>query len=124
MGVLTLVTYESFTATGGATTVIMAVLLVPPVPPLAAETVPVVLFLTPAVVPVTVTVNRQFVLVPIAPPVSEIMLGAVVVSIPPPQTDVGPEFGTVNPAGSVSVNSTPVNAVVVFGLLTVNVSTL
>src|SRR5262252_3744314 len=108
---------------GGATTVIIAVLLVPPVPPFAADTVPVVLFLTPAVVPVTVTVNVQFVLVPIAPPLSEIMFGAVVVSVPPPQTVELP-VGTVSPAGNVSVNATPVNAVVVFGFVIVKVRTL
>src|SRR5262249_58638560 len=108
---------------GGATTVIIAVLLVPPVPPLAAETVPVVLFFTPAVVPVSVTVTVQLVLVPIAPPLSEIMLGAVVVRVPPPQTVELP-LGTVRPAGNVSVNATPVNAVVVFGFVMVNVSTL
>jgi hypothetical protein len=108
---------------GGATTVIDAVLLVLPVPPLAALTVPVVFIFTPAVVPVTVTLNEQVVLVPIAPPVSEIMLGAVVVRVPPPHTAELP-FGTVSPAGSVSVNATPVKAVVVFGLVIVKLSTL
>jgi hypothetical protein len=113
---------NDFAIVGGATTVIVA-FAVPPVPPFAADTFPVVLFFTPAVVPVTVTVNVQFVLVPMAPPLSEIMLGAVVVSVPPPHTAELP-VGTVNPAGSVSVNATPVNAVVVFGFVTVNVSTL
>jgi hypothetical protein len=108
--------------TGGATTVIDA-LAVPPVPPLAADTFPVKLFLTPAVVPVTVTLNEQVVLVPIAPPESVIMLGAVVVRVPPPHTAELP-LGTVRPAGNVSVNATPVNAVVVFGFVIVKLSTL
>jgi hypothetical protein len=108
---------------GGATTVIVAVLLVPPVPPLVALTAPVVLFLTPAVVPVTVTLNEQLVLLPIDPPASDIMFGAVVVRVPPPHTVELP-FGTVKPNGSVSVNCTPVNDVVVFGFVMVNVSTL
>jgi len=108
---------------GGATTVIVAVLLVPPVPPFAAETVPVVLFFTPAVAPVTVTVIVQVLLGAIDPPLKLIVSGAVVVSVPP-QNAVGPEVGTVNPAGRVSVNATPVRVVVVFGLVTMNVSTL
>src|SRR5262245_20909640 len=101
----------------------VAVLLPTPVPPLVALTAPVVLFLTPAVVPVTVTLNEQLLLAAIAPPLSEIMFGAVVVSVPPPHTVEVP-FGTVKPAGKVSVTATPVNAVVVFGLVIVNVRTL
>src|SRR5262249_14361541 len=93
---------------GGATTVRLAGFLVPPVPPLAAEAVPVVLFLTPAVLPVTVTLNMQLLLAAIDPPDSEIRFGAVVVSVPPPHTVELP-LGTVKPPGSVSVNATPLN---------------
>jgi hypothetical protein len=107
---------------GGATTVIDADAVLP-VPPLAADTFPLTLFFTPAVAPVTVTVIRQLPLAPIAPPVSVIVSGAVVVNVPPPHTLEVP-LGTVNPEGNVSVNATPVNAVVVFGLVTVNVNTL
>jgi hypothetical protein len=108
---------------GGATTVIVAALLVPPVPPFADDTFPLVLFLTPAVVPVTVTLNVQLPLAAIAPPASAIMLGAVVVTVPPPQPAADP-LGTVSPAGSVSVTATPVKAVVVFGFVIVKVRTL
>jgi hypothetical protein len=118
----TLAAPNDFEIVGGATTVIEADAVVP-VPPLAEVTLPVVLFLTPAVVPVTVTLKVQLLLAAIAPPVSDIMFGAVVVSIPPPQTADEP-VGTVNPAGSVSVTATPVNAVVVFGFVIVNVRTL
>src|SRR5207249_9142123 len=88
-----------------------------------AETLPEMLFFTPAVAPVTVTGIRQLLLEPIDPPVKLIVFGAVVVSIPP-QTDVGPDVGTVIPAGRVSVNATPVSVVVVFEFVIVKVSTL
>jgi hypothetical protein len=67
---------------GGATTVIEAMALVP-VPPLAELTLPVLLFFTPAVVPVTVTLNMQAPLWAMAPPVSVMLFGAVVVRVPP-----------------------------------------
>src|SRR5215469_3869055 len=103
---------------GGATTVIVAVLLVAPVPPLADVTAPVVLFSTPAVVPVTVIVNVQFPLAAIAAPVSAIVLLPVIVSVPP-HCDVVP-LTAVRPAGRVSVNPTPVSPTVVFGFVIVN----
>jgi hypothetical protein len=68
---------------GGAATVTVAVLLVPPVPPLVDETVPVVLFLTPEVVPVTVTLNVQVPLAATVAPVSTIILLPVIVRVPP-----------------------------------------
>jgi len=52
--------------------VIVAVLLVVPGPPFADVTAPVVLFLTPAVVPVTVTENMHVPLAAIVAPVSVI----------------------------------------------------
>jgi hypothetical protein len=67
---------------GGARTVIMAVLLVPPVPPLEADTVPVVLLLTPAVVPVTVTVKLQLAPAANVPPLN-VMTLLLIVSVPP-----------------------------------------
>jgi len=55
------------------------------------------------------------------PPVNEIVLGAVVVTMPP-HTAVGPELATVIPAGKVSVNATPVRLTAAFGLVSVKVS--
>src|SRR5262249_51552290 len=103
---------------GGTTTVIVAVLLVAPVPPLADVTAPVVLFLTPAVVPVTFTVNVQLPANAIVAPLSVIVLPPVIVSVPP-HCELVP-LTAVRPAGSVSVNPTPVNATVAFGFVIVN----
>ncbi|HKV41953.1 MAG TPA: hypothetical protein VJX67_22305 [Blastocatellia bacterium] len=108
---------------GGASTVIVAVLLAEPVPPLVELTAPAVLFFTPAVAPVTVTVTTQLLLDEIEPPASEIVPGAVVVKVPPPHVLEVP-LTTVKPAGSVSVNPTPLRVVVVFGLVIVSVRTL
>src|SRR5712692_9527933 len=55
----TLVGLKALLMVGGATTVNTAVLLVVPVPPSVEVTAPVVLFFTPAVVPVTFTENVQ-----------------------------------------------------------------
>jgi len=74
---------KAFEIWGGATTVIEAVLLVPPVPPLVELTCPVVLLFTPAVAPITVTVIIQLLLDVSVPPLKLIELGAVVVSVPP-----------------------------------------
>jgi len=106
---------------GGATTVRVAVLLVDPGPVSVALTGPLVLFFTPGVAPVTITLIMQLPPAPIEPPVSEIVPGAVVVSVPPPQVVELP-FATVRPAGRVSVNATPVIASDAFGLVIVNVS--
>src|SRR5262249_49214561 len=89
---------------GGPTTVSVAVLLVPPAP-LSFELIgPVVLLHTPVVPPVTVTLNEQLPLAASVPPENVIVPGAVVDTIPPPHAAVGPDVGTVIPAGSVSVN--------------------
>src|SRR5215471_15310684 len=104
---------------GGATTVIVAVLLVVPVPPLADVTAPVVLFLTPAVVPVTVIVNVQPEPAASVAPVSVSVLLPVIASVPPHCDDE--PLTAVKPAGRVSVNPTPVNAAAEFGLVRVNV---
>src|SRR5262249_11415405 len=111
---------NDFVNVGALATVTVAVLLVAPVPPLVDVTAPVVLFLTPAVAPVTVTVKLHVPLDAMDAPVSVIVLGFVVVRVPP-QVAVGPEVATVNPAGSVSVNPTPVNPTVEFGLVIVKV---
>jgi hypothetical protein len=117
---------NDFMIVGGATTVMLAE-AVPPapvfVPPLAELTLPVVLFFGPAVVPVTVTMKMQLPPAAIVPPVSVIVAGAVVVTVPPPQPLTEP-FTTVNPAGSVSVTVTPVSPTVEFGLVIVKLSML
>ena len=99
---------------GGATTLMLAE-AVPPVPPSVEVTLPVVLFLVPAVVPVTFTANVQELLAAIVPP--ERLTApepAVAVTVPLPQVPVSP-FGveTTRPAGSASLNATPVIPAVV-----------
>jgi hypothetical protein len=104
-------------------TVTVAVLLATPVPPLVEETAPVVLLLTPDVVPVTLTAIVQELLVGIEPPDRLIEpVPAVAVTVPP-QVLLNP-FGvaTTRPAGRLSVKATPFNATVfAAGLLIVKV---
>jgi len=105
---------------GGATTLIEAE-AVPPVPPSVEVTALVVLFCVPAAIPVTLTENVQLALAArVAPLRLMVFVPWVAVIVPPPQEPVRP-FGveTTRPAGSVSLKATPVNAVVLFGLLTV-----
>jgi hypothetical protein len=79
------------------------------------------LFFTPAAAPVTVTLNWHCALGPIVAPVSEITPVALVVVSVPPHMAVGPESGTVSPAGSVSLKPTPVKATaLVFAMVKVN----
>jgi len=108
---------------GGATTVILAA-ADPPEPPSTEVTAPLVLFLMPAVVPVTFTLNVHEPLAAIVAPV-RLMLPepAVAVMVPPPQLPLSP-FGveTTSPAGNVSVKPTPVSAVDALGLLMVKLS--
>ncbi len=102
---------------GGPTTVTDAV-AVPPVPPSVEVIVPVVLFCTPAVVPVTFTEKVQDVLAAKEAPDKLIEFPpAAAVIVPPPQLPVSP-FGveTVRPEGNVSVKAIPVRAVPRFGL--------
>lgn len=70
---------------GGPTTVRVAVLLVVPAPVSVELIAPVVLFHTPVVDPVTVTVIVQLPLAARLPPENEIVLAEVVVNVPPPQ---------------------------------------
>jgi len=112
---------NDFEIVGGAITVNVAVLLVVPVPPSFEVIAPVVLFFTPAVEPVTVTLNVQLALAASEAPVSVIVSGAVVVNVPP-QVTVGPDVATVSPAGSISVNPIPLSPDVVFGLVMVKLS--
>src|SRR5258708_18406358 len=108
---------------GGATTAIEAE-AVPPVPPSTEVTLPVVLFLVPAVVPVTFTENVHDVLAARVAPV-RLMLPdpAVAVMVPPLQLPTKP-FGvaTTKPAGKVSVKPTPVSETTVLLFWMVKVS--
>jgi hypothetical protein len=91
-----------------------------PVPPLVEVTLPVVLVLRPVVLPVTVRLKLQLPPAAMEPPLRAISpVAAVVVSVPP-HWEVD-ESATVSPAGSVSVNATPVRAVEELGLLIENV---
>jgi len=94
-----------------------------PVPPSVEVTAPVVLTCAPAAVPVTLTENVQLLLAAIVPPVRLItFVPAVAVIVPAPHVPVRP-FGVemTRPAGSVSLNATPLSATVVFGLVIVKV---
>jgi len=110
-----------FEIDGGPITVSVAVFEVAPAPLSFELIAPVVLFHTPVVDPVTVTLKLQLPPPVSVPPLKLIVLGAVVVSVPP-HAAVGPEVATVTPAGSVSVKLIPVRFCVAFGLLMVNVS--
>jgi len=107
---------NTFAMTGGATTLMLAE-AVPPVPPSLEVTAPVTLFLSPAVVPVTFTENvHELFAASVAPARLITLLPAAAVIVPPPQLPLRPfGFDTTSPAGKLSVNPTPVNAVVVFG---------
>jgi hypothetical protein len=89
---------------GGVATVRFAEAVLP-VPPLVDVTLAVVLVNWPDAAPVTVTLNWHWLFTAIVAPVSEIVPGAVVVSVPP-QT-VAEAFATVRPVGNVSVNASP-----------------
>jgi hypothetical protein len=115
---------NDFAIDGGPTTVSIAVLLVPPWPLSFELMLPVVLDHTPVVDPMTVTMNEQLPLAASVPPLKLIRFGEVVETMPPPQAAVGPEVGTVIPAGSESVNVMPVSPRVVLGLVMLNVSVL
>lgn len=113
---------------GGATTVIVSV-AVPPVPPSVELTVLVVLTCAPALMPVMLTENvhddpaaGDAASVPpdkltVEGDPGGLLIVAVIVPLPhEPVTVVEASF---NPPGNVSVNAIPLNALVVFGLVTV-----
>src|SRR5215469_9041318 len=91
-----------------------------PVPPSLEVTAPLVLFCTPAAVPVTFTLKVQEALpARLAPDRLITLVFCVAVMVPPPQEPVSP-FGVemIRPAGRVSLKPTPVS-VTAFGLLMV-----
>jgi hypothetical protein len=108
----TLAAPKDFAITGGLATVRFA-LAVLPVPPFVELTAPVVLVRLPDVVPVTFTTRVQVLFTATFPPVSETLPDPAVAVAVPPQLFVSPlGVVTTSPAGSVSVNATPVSAAV------------
>ena len=105
----------------GATTV-MEAFEVLPVPP-SVEVTCTLLFLTPAVVPCTLTETVQLALAAIVPALSVIEPEPAVAVTEPLQVLLSP-FGvaTTRPAGRLSVKATPLNATPVLGLVMVKVS--
>jgi len=104
---------------GGATTVIVA-LAVLPVPPFVDVTFPVVLFLSPALAPVTSTEMVQEPLAATEPPLKLSEVSPATGAKVPPQVLL--MFGvaaTCKPTGNTSVNATPVKTVLVFGFVIV-----
>jgi len=103
----------------------VAVLLVAPVPPFDDVIAPLVLFLTPALVPVTVTATVQVPLAAIVPPLNDrVVSPGLGANVPPQDVEAAGVLATANPDGRLSVNATPFSAVVVFGFVIVKVSTL
>jgi hypothetical protein len=97
---------------------------VPPEPPSIELTALVVLFIVPAVVAVTFTLNVHAALdasvAPVRPTLPE---PAVAVIVPPPQLPVSPlGVATTRPAGNVSVNATPDRLLDPLGLVMVKLS--
>jgi hypothetical protein len=109
---------------GGATTLMLAE-AVPPVPPSVEVTLPEVLFLVPAVVPVTSTEKVQEEpaagdAVSVPPDKLIVLLPAVAVIVPLPHEPVILGVAaTTSPAGRVSLKPTPLSALAVFGLVMV-----
>src|SRR5262249_4586742 len=104
---------------GGATTVMLAEAVLP-VPPLPEVTLPLRLFLTPAVTPVTLTATMQVPLAAMVPLLKLRVVSPAFGANVPPQEALAPGvLATCNPAGSESVNPTPVRVVVVFALVIV-----
>ena len=97
----------------------------PPVPPLAELTAPVVLVKVPALVPVTLTATVQVAPAATEAPVSEMVAPPTLALAVPAQLSVSPlGTDTTTPLGKASVNATPVSAVAPFGLVRVKVSVL
>lgn len=108
---------------GGATTLILAE-AVPPVPLSVEVTLPVVLFCRPAAVPVTLTENVQEEFAAIVPPLRLMaFVPCVAVMVPAPHVPVRPlGLEMTRPAGSVSLKTTPLRAIVLLGLVMVKLS--
>ena len=97
---------------------------VPPLPPSTDVTAVVVLFFTPDVAPVTLTLKLHEALAA-SDAAASVMVPdpATAVIVPPPQVPAKPlGVETTSPAGKVSVKPTPVKVVAVLGLASVKVS--
>jgi hypothetical protein len=111
----TLAAPKDFAMTGGLATVRFA-LAVLPVPPFVELTAPVVLVRLPDAVPVTFTTTVQVLFTATVPPVSDTLPEPAVAVTVPPHEFVRPlGVVTTSPAGSESVNATPVSATVFAG---------
>jgi hypothetical protein len=114
---------NAFAMLGGPITVMVAVLLVAPGPLSVDETGPVVLFCTPAAMPCTFTLTLQLAFAANVAPVRLIEPDPAAAVTVPVQVVTSP-FGvaTCRPAGSVSLNATPVSPRLELGLLSVKVT--
>ena len=108
----------------GALATVKFPLAVFPLPPFVEVTELVVFVYWPEAVPVTFTIIVQELFTAMLPPARlMLVLPAIAVDVPLQLLDSPFGVATVKPAGSVSVNATPVTATVLAaGLLTVNVS--
>lgn len=107
--------------TGGPVTVIEAFDVLPV--PASVEVTWTLLFLTPAVVPCTLTETVQLALAANVPPERLILPDPATAVVVPPQVLFKPlGVATTRPAGRLSVNATPVSARLVLGFWIVNVS--
>jgi len=119
-----LVGLKALLSVGGATTVIVAVLLGAPVPLSLEEIALVVFALEPAVVPVTFTLNvHEALAASVAPDRLTVEGGPITgVIVPPPHEPVTVVELSCRPVGRLSLKAMPVREEPVFGLLMVKVS--
>src|ERR1051325_2637921 len=114
---------NAFAMLGGPITVMLAVLLVAPAPLSFDEIGPVVLFCTPAAMPLTFRLMVHELFAARVPPVKLIEPDpAAAVAVPPPLLVQPLGVATTKPAGSVSLKATPVSAIDVFGFAMLKVS--
>ena len=107
---------KDFAIEGGAMTSIVAD-AVPPLPPSVEVTLPEVLILVPAVLPVTLTMKLQEAPAGTLEPVRLKLLALAVTLLDPVQVPPTPGgLAITRPVGRLSVKLTPVSAVVLFGL--------
>src|SRR5262249_60239022 len=94
-------------------TLIIAVLLWEPVPPLVEDTGPVILLFVPAVVALTAMTMAHELLIGMEPPVKEMEPDpAVATRVPPQLFDFTPAAAITSPPGRMSVKATPASAAV------------
>ncbi len=114
---------KALATVGGPSTLRLAVLLVPPVPPSVEVTAPVVLFCVPVAIPVTLTTILQAEEGAKVPPDRLIRFVPCVAVTVPPQLLVSPlGVETISPAGKLSLKEMPVSVVVALIVLSEKVS--